>query len=146
MTEGGFGCRAERISASFSLAQVQMLGVYRTGLIGFWTGHQALKGATAGERRFAVPGLFRKTRHLVSVCPCLRGQRPRQDFKKTCFGRFPEAAGKLSRLIPSFPSRLIKEEIAHRAAAMTKRLLAAALIFQRALYHPRILHTTFPVL
>lgn len=86
MTEGRFGRRTERIFALFSLAQVQMLGVYRTGLIGFWTGRQALKGAATGERLYGVPGLVLKTRHLVSVCPRLRGHGPKQDGKKALVG------------------------------------------------------------
>lgn len=120
-----------------------MLGVYRTALMGFWTGHQALKGAAAGELLYKVPGLVLKSRHLVSVCPRLRGQRLKQDVKTT--GGFAEAAEKLSQLMPSFPPRLIKEEIALQVAAMTKRLLKAALMFQRGLYRSRILHKTFPV-
>lgn len=73
-----------------------MLRLYRTGLIGFWTGHQALKGAATGELLYAEPGLVLKTRHLVSVCPRLRGQRLKQDVKKTWFRRIAEAAEKLS--------------------------------------------------
>lgn len=107
-------------------------GVYRTGLMGFWTGYQALKGAATGELLTQAPGLVLKTRHLVSLRPRLRGQRPKQDVKRT--GGFAEAAEKLSQLIPSFPPRLIKEEIALQVAAMTKRLLEAALIFQRGLF------------
>lgn len=90
-----------------------------------------------------MPGLLLKTRHSVSVCPRLRGQRPKQDAEQAGFACFAQAAEKLSRLIPSFPSRLIKEEIALEVAAMTKQLLDAALMFQRALYRSRILHTTF---
>lgn len=64
------------------------------------------------------------------------------DVQKALLGRFAE---KLSQLIPSSPSRLIKEEIALELAAMTKRLLDAPLMFQRALYRSHILHKTFQI-
>lgn len=104
--------------------------VYRTGLIRFWTGHQALKGATTVEPLYRMPGgVLKKTDICCPYVPRLSGQRPKLDVQKALFGRFVE---KLSQLIPSFPSRLIKEEIALELAAMTKRLLDATLMFQRA--------------
>lgn len=76
------------------------------------------------------------------LCPRLSGQRPVQKAKKRLGSA--DGAEKLSPLIPSFPSKLIKEEMALEVAAMTKRLLDAALMFQRALYRPHILHESFP--
>lgn len=75
-------------------------------------------------------------------------------LKKPWLGGFAEAAEKLSQLVPSFllsflpsfPSRLINGEIALEVAAMTKRLLDAALMLQRALYRSRILYKTFPII
>lgn len=76
----------------------------------------------------------------MSVCLCCL-QKYGTKTANTLISLFAEGALKLSPLIPRFPSRLIKEEIALEEAMMTKGLL----IVQRALYRVHILHTTFPM-
>ena len=78
------------------------------------------------------------------MCPCRLGGR---RFKKystktanTLISLFADGAVKLSPLIPRFPSRLIKEEIAPEEAVMTKGLL----ISQRPLYRAHILRKNTP--
>ncbi len=78
------------------------------------------------------------------MCPCcLSGQRFKKYSTKTAdtlISLFAKGAVKLSPLMPRFPSRLIKEEIALEEAIMTKGLL----IIQRPLYRAHILHKNTP--
>lgn len=80
----------------------------------------------------------------MSVCPCcLSGQRFKKYSTKTAntlISLFAKGAVKLSPLMPRFPSRLIKEEIALEEAMMTKGLL----IIERPLYRAHIRHKNPP--
>ena len=78
------------------------------------------------------------------MCPCCLGGHELKRYStktaNTLISLFAKGAVKLSPLMPRFPSRLVREEIALEEATMTKGLL----IIQRPLYRLQILYAHIP--